>query len=55
MRVIGYLTKIKNLGLQYSKFPTIIEEYTDTIWINTIGKNISTSKWIFTLRGGAAS
>lgn len=52
-RVFGYLKKIKNLGLQYTKFPKILEGYIETSWISSAGENKFTSGWIFTLKGGA--
>ena len=54
-RVFGYLKKTKNLGLYYSKFPAILEGYTDASWISSLGENKSTSGWVFTLGGGAIS
>ena len=35
-RVFGYLKKTKNLGLYYSKFPAILEGYTDASWISSL-------------------
>ena len=54
-RVFGYLKKTKNLGLNYSKFPAILEGYTDASWISSLGENKSTSGWVFTLGGCAIS
>ena len=36
-RILGFLKKTKNLALQYSKFPAIIEGYTDASWISSVG------------------
>lgn len=47
-RVLGYLKKIKNLVLQYTKFSTILEGYTNDSWISSSGS-------IFTLGGGIVS
>lgn len=33
VRVLGYLKKPKNLGLQYTKFSIILEGYTNASWI----------------------
>lgn len=55
VRVIGYLKKIKNLGLQYTKFPAILEGFTDASWISSTDEIKSTSGWVFTLGGGAVS
>lgn len=54
-RVFGYLKRTKNLGIQYSKFPAILEGYTDASWISSAGESKSTSGWLFTLGGGAVS
>ena len=54
-RVLGYLKKTKNLCLHYSKFPSILEGYTDASWIANLGDNLSTTGWVFTLGGGAVS
>ena len=54
-RVLGYLKKTKELGLQYSNFPAILEGYTGASWISSIGENKSTNGWVFILGGGAIS
>ena len=54
-RVLGYIKKTKNLGLQYLKFPVVMEGYTDASWISSVGDNKSTTGWVFTLGGGAIS
>ena len=54
-RVFGYLLKIKELGLQYSKFHTVLEGYTDASWISNVGDSKSTTGWVITLAGGAIS
>ena len=52
-RVLGNLKKTKNVDLKYSKFSTILEGYTDAIWISRVGCNKSTIGWVFTLGEGA--
>ncbi|RVW47574.1 Retrovirus-related Pol polyprotein from transposon TNT 1-94 [Vitis vinifera] len=54
-RVLGYLKNTKKLSLQYSKFPAILEGYSDANWISSVGDNLSTTGWVFTLGGGAVS
>ncbi|WKA10744.1 hypothetical protein VitviT2T_028301 [Vitis vinifera] len=54
-RVLSYLKNTKELSLQYSKFPAIIEGYSDASWISSVGDNLSTTSWVFTLGGGAVS
>lgn len=51
-RVLGYLKKTKNLGLQYTKFLAVLEGFTDASWISSTGESKSTSGWVFTLGGG---
>ena len=54
-RVFGYLMKTKDLGLHYSIFLTILEEYIGASWISSVGDNKSTTGWVFTLAGGIIS
>ena len=54
-RVLGYLKKTISLRLFYSKFPTMLEGYSDASWITSVSDNKSTSDWIFTLVGGDIS
>ncbi|KAL6316591.1 hypothetical protein AAG906_018846 [Vitis piasezkii] len=54
-RVLGYLKNTKELSLQYSKFPAILEGYSDASWISSVGDNLSTIGWVFTLGGGVVS
>ena len=54
-RILGYLKKTISLGLFYSKFPTMLEGYSDASWITNMSDKKSTSGWIFTLGGGAIS
>ncbi|RVW79629.1 Retrovirus-related Pol polyprotein from transposon TNT 1-94 [Vitis vinifera] len=45
-RVLGYLKNTKELSLQYSKFPAILEGYSDASWISSVGDNLSTIEFI---------
>ena len=54
-RVLGYLKNTKELSLQYSKFFAILEGYSDASWISSVGDNLPTTSWVFTLGGGAVS
>ena len=38
-RVLGYLKNTKELSLQYSKFPAILEGYSNASWISSVGDN----------------
>uniref|UniRef100_A0A2N9HAT5 Reverse transcriptase Ty1/copia-type domain-containing protein n=1 Tax=Fagus sylvatica TaxID=28930 RepID=A0A2N9HAT5_FAGSY len=42
-RVLGYLKKTKDLGLYYSGYPAVLEGYSDTNWVTSVGDNKSTS------------
>ncbi|WJZ92354.1 hypothetical protein VitviT2T_011356 [Vitis vinifera] len=54
-RVLGCLKNTKELSLQYSNFPAILEGYSDASWISSVRDNLSTIGWVFTLGGGAVS
>ncbi|GJV66426.1 retrovirus-related pol polyprotein from transposon TNT 1-94 [Tanacetum coccineum] len=54
-KVIGSLMKTMNYGLEYSRDPSVLEGYTNASWITDQEDYVSTSKWIFTLSGGAVS
>ena len=54
-RVLGYLKNTKELSLQYSKFPTILEGHSNASWISSVRDNLSTTSSVFTLGGGAVS
>jgi hypothetical protein len=54
-RVLGYLKKTKNLGFYYSRYPAVLEGYSDANWVTSMSDNKLASSWIFTLGGGAIS
>ncbi|CAM8913901.1 unnamed protein product [Rhodiola kirilowii] len=54
-RILQYLKGTMNLGLVYSKFPSVIEGFSDAIWISNEEHHSSTSGWVFLLGGGAIS
>ncbi|CAM8887016.1 unnamed protein product [Rhodiola kirilowii] len=54
-RVLRYLKGTMNLGLVYSKFPSVIEGFSDASWISNEEDHSSTSGWVFLLGGGAIS
>ncbi|GKF08516.1 hypothetical protein Tco_0042740, partial [Tanacetum coccineum] len=41
--------------LTYTRYPSVLEGYTDASWISNIEDNSSTSGWVFLLGGGAIS
>ncbi|XP_074301367.1 secreted RxLR effector protein 161-like [Silene latifolia] len=54
-RVLRLLKATKNYGLTYVGYPSVLEGYSDTSWINNIEDHSSTSGWVFLLGGGAIS
>jgi hypothetical protein len=54
-KVLGFLKRTIELGLYYTKFPSVLEGYTDASWITSVSDNKATFGWIFTLGGGAVS
>ncbi|CAM8885319.1 unnamed protein product [Rhodiola kirilowii] len=54
-RVLRYLKGTMNLGLVYSRFPSVIEGYSDASWISNEEDHSSTSGWVFLLGGGVIS
>ncbi|GJX66153.1 ankyrin repeat-containing domain, PGG domain protein [Tanacetum coccineum] len=54
-RVFKYLKQTMDYGLEYNGDPSVLEGYTDASRITNQEDYASTSKWIFTLGGGAMS
>nr|GEV40071.1 zinc finger, CCHC-type [Tanacetum cinerariifolium] len=54
-RVFKYLRCTKDYGLSYVGYPSVLEGYSDTSWINHVEDLSSTSGWVFLLGGGAIS
>ena len=48
-----YLSRTKNYGLFYNKYPAVLEGYRDADWNTLSGDSLSTSGFIFTLGTGA--
>ncbi|CAI9761151.1 unnamed protein product [Fraxinus pennsylvanica] len=55
VRVLRYLRYTRNFGLHYTKYPTVIEEYSDANWISDTKDSKSTSGFVFTLGGADIS
>nr|GEY60051.1 zinc finger, CCHC-type [Tanacetum cinerariifolium] len=53
-RVFQYLKGTIDYGLTYSGYPSVIEGYSDTSWINNMEDHSSVSGWVFLL-GGAGN
>ena len=55
VRVLKYLRFTRNHGLHYTRYPAVLEGYTDANWISDMKDSKSTSGYVFTLRGAAVS
>lgn len=55
VRVLKYLRHTSNYGLHYTRFPAVLEGYSDANWITGSSTVKSTSGYIFTLGGAAVS
>mgnify|MGYP003702928687 CR=1 FL=1 len=53
MRVLRNLHYTRDYGLHHTRYPAVLEGYSDTNWISDIKDSKSTSGYVFTL-GGAA-
>lgn len=56
--VIGRLSKYtyssdEDYGIEYSRFPVVLEGYSDVNWIFNLDETKSTSSYVLTLGGGA--
>nr|GEW86899.1 zinc finger, CCHC-type [Tanacetum cinerariifolium] len=54
-RVSKYLRGTMNYGLSFVGYPSVLDAYLDTSWINHVEDSSSTSGWVFLLGGGAIS
>ena len=50
-----YLRGTIDYVMEYSGFPVVLERYSDAKWISDSYETKSTSGYVFTLRGGAAT
>ena len=50
-----YLKYTLNYGVHYTRYPTILEGYSDANWIFDTNDTKSTSRYVFTLGGAAVS
>lgn len=55
VRVLRYLKHTINYGLYFTKFPPVLEGYSDANWISGSTDSKSTSGYVFTIGGGAVS
>ena len=55
VRVLRYLRFTRNYGLHYTRYPEVLEGYSDASWISDINDSKATSGYVFTLGGAAVS
>ena len=55
IRVLRYLRYTQNYGLHYTRYPTVLEGYSDANWISDMKDTKSTSGYVFTLSGVVVS
>lgn len=54
-RLLRYLRYTREYGLHYTRYPAVIEGYSDANWISDIKDSKATSGYVFTLGGAAVS
>ena len=55
VRVLRYLRFTRDYGLHYTRYPAVLEGYSDANWISDMKDSKSTSGYVFTLGGPAVS
>ena len=55
MRVLKYLRFTRDYGLHYTRYPAVLEGYSDANWISNVKDSKSHSGYVFTLGGAAVS
>ena len=55
MRVFKYLRFTRDYGLHYTRYPAVLEGYSDANWISNVKDSKLRSGYVFTLRGAAVS
>ena len=55
IRVLRYLRYTQNYGLHYTRYPVVLEGYSDANWISEMKYTKSTSGYVFTLGGAVVS
>jgi hypothetical protein len=54
-RVMHYLVGTMDYGIHYSRYPTVLEGYSDANWISGVDELFATSGYIFTLGSAVVS
>ncbi|KAL0322322.1 UNVERIFIED_CONTAM: Retrovirus-related Pol polyprotein from transposon TNT 1-94 [Sesamum calycinum] len=55
IRILRYLKYTSNYGLHYTRYPVVLEGYSDANWISDSKNTKPTSGYVFTIGGGAVS
>ncbi|KAB2610477.1 DNA polymerase zeta catalytic subunit-like [Pyrus ussuriensis x Pyrus communis] len=55
VKVLRYLKNTLNYGLHYTKYPPVVEGFSDANWISNTTESNSTSGYVFTLGGATIS
>jgi hypothetical protein len=55
VKVLRYLKYTLNYGVYFTRYPAVLERYSDANWISDTNDTKSTSGYIFTLGGAAVS
>ena len=55
MRVLKYLRFTRDYGLHYTRYPVVLEGYSDANWISNVKDSKSQSGYVFTLGGATVS
>ncbi|KAL0282476.1 UNVERIFIED_CONTAM: Retrovirus-related Pol polyprotein from transposon TNT 1-94, partial [Sesamum angustifolium] len=55
IRILRYLKYTSNYGLHYTRYPVVLEGYSDANWISDSKDTKPTSGYVFTIGGGAVS
>ena len=55
VRVLRYLRFTRDYGLHYTRYPEVLEGFTDASWISDIQDSKSTTGYVFTLGGAVVS
>ncbi|RVW17127.1 Retrovirus-related Pol polyprotein from transposon TNT 1-94 [Vitis vinifera] len=55
IRVLKYLRFTRDYGLHYTRYPAVLEGYSDANWISNVKDSKSHSGYVFTLGGAAMS
>ncbi|RVX22336.1 Retrovirus-related Pol polyprotein from transposon TNT 1-94 [Vitis vinifera] len=55
IRVLKYLRFTRDYGLHYTRYPAVLEGYSDANWISNVKDSKSHSGYVFTLGGAAVS